>query len=66
MEKAEQSDGEARSAIDGLGVKEGLTRYKAMAEGEVAGGEEVPLEARRWKEDIMVTEESVWTSSSRS
>jgi len=57
VEKAEQSDGEARSAIDGLGVKEGLTRYKAMAEGEVAGGEEVPLEVRRWKEDITVTEE---------
>ena len=57
VEKAEQSDGEARSAIDGLVVKEGLTRYKAMAEGEVAGGEEVPLEARRWKEDMTVTEE---------
>lgn len=57
VEKAEQAEGEARSAIDGLGVKEGLTRYKAMAEGEVVGGEEIPFEVRRWKEDITVTEE---------
>jgi len=57
VEKAEQAEGEARSAIDGLGVKEGLTRYKAMAGGEVSGGEEVPLDVRRWKEDITVTEE---------
>lgn len=57
VEKAEGAEGEARSALDGLGVKEGLTRYKAMAEGEVNGGEEVPLEVRRWKEDISVVED---------
>lgn len=57
VEKAEQAEGEARSSIDGLGVKEGLTRYKAMAGGDVAGGDEVPLDVRRWKEDIIVTEE---------
>jgi hypothetical protein len=57
VEKAELAEGEARSAIDGLGVKVGITRYKAMAGGEVSGGEEVPLDVRRWKEDIAVTEE---------
>ena len=57
VEKAERAEGEARSAIDGLGVKEGLIRYKAMGEGEVTGGEEVPLEVRRWKDDVTVTEE---------
>lgn len=55
VEKAEGAEGEARSALDGLGVKEGLTRYKAMAEGEV--GEEIPLEVRRWKEDIALVED---------
>ena len=57
VEKAEGAEGESRSAIDGLGVQEGLLRYKAMAEGEVMGGEEVPLDVRRWKEDIAVIEE---------
>jgi len=57
VEKAEGAEGEARSALDGLGVKEGLIRFKAMAEGEVNGGEEVPLEVRRWKEDISIVED---------
>jgi hypothetical protein len=57
VEKAEGAEGEARSALDGLGVKEGLVRFKAMAEGEVIGGEEVPLEVRRWKEDIALVED---------
>ncbi len=57
VEKADAAEGEARSALDGLGVKEGLLRYKAMAEGEVAGGEEVPLDVRRWKEDISLVED---------
>lgn len=57
VEKAEGAEGEARSALDGLGVKEGLIRYKAMAEGEVGGGEEVPLDVRRWKEDIALVED---------
>ncbi|KAF8957529.1 BRO1-like domain-containing protein [Flammula alnicola] len=48
MEKAEGAEGEARSALDGLGVKEGLVRYKAM---------EVPMEVRRWKEDIALVED---------
>ncbi|KAF8152985.1 BRO1-like domain-containing protein [Crassisporium funariophilum] len=57
VEKAEGAEGEARSALDGLGVKEGLVRYKAMVEGEVVGGEEVPMEVRRWKEDIALVED---------
>lgn len=57
VEKAEGAEGEARSAIDVMGVKEGLVRYKAMAEGEVGGEEEVPVDVRRWKEDIALVEE---------
>ncbi|KAL1691231.1 BRO1-like domain-containing protein [Schizophyllum commune] len=56
VEKAEQAEGEARSALDGMGVKDGLTRFRAMAEGEV-GAEEIPLDVRRWREDITVIEE---------
>ncbi|KAF9484066.1 BRO1-domain-containing protein [Pholiota conissans] len=57
VEKADAAEGEARSALDGLGVKEGLIRFKAMAEGEVTGDEEVPLDVRRWKEDIALVED---------
>ncbi|PPQ99317.1 hypothetical protein CVT24_009185 [Panaeolus cyanescens] len=57
VEKAEGVEGEMRSVLDGLGIKEGLTRYKAMAEGEVHGGEEVPVDVRRWKEDIAIIED---------
>lgn len=57
VEKADAAEGEARSALDGLGVKEGLGRYKAIADGDVAGGEEVPLDVRRWKDDIAVVED---------
>lgn len=57
VEKADAAEGEARSVVDGMGIREGLTRFKAMAEGEVGGGDEVPLEVRRWKEDIGLVEE---------
>ncbi|KAF9531066.1 BRO1-like domain-containing protein [Crepidotus variabilis] len=57
VEKADLADSEGRSAIDGLGVREGLTRFKAMADGDLTGREEVPLDVRRWKEDIAVVEE---------
>ncbi|KAF8892886.1 BRO1-like domain-containing protein [Infundibulicybe gibba] len=56
VERAESAEGEARSAIDGLGVKEGLARFRAMAEGAV-GGEEVPMEVRRWVDDITLVED---------
>jgi len=57
VEKAEGAEGEVRSALDVIGVKEGLSRFKAMAEGEVGGEEEVPMEVRRWREDIGLVEE---------
>ncbi len=57
VEKADSAEGEARSVVDGMGIREGLTRFKAIAEGEVGGEEEVPLEVRRWKEDISLVEE---------
>jgi tyrosine-protein phosphatase non-receptor type 23 len=58
VEKAEGAEGEVRSALDNMGVKEGLGRFKAMAENEVGGEEEVPLEVRRWITDISLVEES--------
>jgi len=54
-EKAEGAEGEMRSALDGLGIKEGMGRFKAMAEGEV--NEELPVDVQRWKEDIGLMEE---------
>jgi hypothetical protein len=57
VEKADAAEGEARSIVDGMGVREGLTRFKAIAEGEIGGEEELPLDVRRWKEDIGLVEE---------
>ncbi|TFK75559.1 BRO1-domain-containing protein [Pluteus cervinus] len=57
VEKAEGAEGEARGALESLGVREGLARFKAMAEGEVSGGEELPIDVRRWKEDIALVED---------
>lgn len=58
VEKAEGAEGEVRSALDNMGVKTGLGRFKAMAENEVGGEEEVPVEVRRWITDISMVEES--------
>ena len=55
VEKAEGAEGEVKSALDNMGVKEGLSRFKAMAENEV--GEEVPVDVRRWRDDISLVEE---------
>jgi hypothetical protein len=57
VEKAEGADGEVRSALDTMGVKAGLVRFKAMAEGSVGNRDEVPMEVRRWKEDIALVED---------
>ena len=57
VEKAEGAAGEARSALDALGVKAGLPRFRAMVEGSVAGEDEIPLDVRRYREDITVIEE---------
>jgi BRO1-like domain/ALIX V-shaped domain binding to HIV len=56
VEKAEGAAGEARSALDSLGVKAGLPRFRAMVEGSVAGEDEIPLDVRRFREDIAVIE----------
>ncbi|KAF8655014.1 hypothetical protein AX16_003285 [Volvariella volvacea WC 439] len=57
VEQAEGAEGEMRSALESLGVREGLARFRAMAEGEVSGGEELPIDVRRWKEDITLVED---------
>ena len=56
VERSDATEGEMRSALEALGVKEGLARFKAMAEGEVS--EELPVDVQRWKQDIGVMEES--------
>ena len=55
VERADTADGEVRSALDALGVKEGLGRYKAMVEG-LGGEEEVPKDVQRMKDDIELIE----------
>ncbi|KAI0943520.1 hypothetical protein AcW1_002667 [Taiwanofungus camphoratus] len=57
VENADNADVEVKSALESMGVKQGLVRFKAMAEGGVGGEEEVPVEVRRWREDIGVMEE---------
>ncbi|KAK0223719.1 BRO1-domain-containing protein [Armillaria fumosa] len=57
VEKAEGAEGEVRSVLEGLGIKDGLTRFRAMAEGEVGGEDEIPVDVRRWKDDISLIEE---------
>jgi tyrosine-protein phosphatase non-receptor type 23 len=57
VEKAELATVEARSALEASGVKTGLSRFKAIADGGVESEEEVPVDVRRWKQDIAVMEE---------
>jgi tyrosine-protein phosphatase non-receptor type 23 len=57
VEKADLADVEARSALDAIGVKDGIMRYKAIAEGGLEGEDELPAEVRRWKQDIGVMED---------
>ncbi|KAI0029295.1 BRO1-like domain-containing protein, partial [Vararia minispora EC-137] len=57
VERVESADGEARSALDAIGVKTALPRFRAMVEGGIAGEDEVPLEVRRWREDISLIEQ---------
>jgi len=56
VEKVELAEGEVKSVLDSLGVREGLVRYKSMVEGSIGREEEVPLEVRRWRDDIRVIE----------
>ncbi|KAH7928878.1 BRO1-domain-containing protein [Leucogyrophana mollusca] len=57
VENAESAEVEVRSALEAMGVQEGLSRYKAIAEGEVGGEDEIPVDVRRWREDIGVIED---------
>ncbi|KAG1769793.1 BRO1-like domain-containing protein [Suillus occidentalis] len=57
VENAESAEVEARSALEAMGVQAGLARFKAMAEGSLGGEEEIPLDVRRWREDINVMED---------
>ena len=57
VEKVDVAEGEVKSVLDSLGVREGLSRYKSMVEGSIGREEEVPLEVRRWRDDIRVIEE---------
>ena len=56
VEKADNAEVEVKSALESLGIKEGLVRYKAIVEGGVGGEAELPVEVRRWKEDIGLME----------
>ncbi|KAH7883021.1 BRO1-like domain-containing protein [Phlebopus sp. FC_14] len=57
VENAESAEVEVRSALEAMGVQEGLGRFKAMVEGEIGGEDEIPLDVRRWREDIAVMED---------
>ncbi|EMD36859.1 hypothetical protein CERSUDRAFT_105916 [Gelatoporia subvermispora B] len=57
VEKADDAEVEVKSALDAMGVKQGLVRFKAMADGGMGGEEEIPVEVRRWREDIGLMEE---------
>jgi tyrosine-protein phosphatase non-receptor type 23 len=57
VEKADTADVEARSAVEASGVRDGLVRFKAMAEGSVVGEDELPVDVKRAKQDIAVMEE---------
>ncbi|VDB87112.1 unnamed protein product [Peniophora sp. CBMAI 1063] len=56
IERVEIADGETRSALDALGIRAGLARFRAMVEGSVAGEDELPTDVRRWREDITLIE----------
>jgi hypothetical protein len=57
VEKADEAEAEVKSALDSLGIKDGLVRFRAIAEGEVHGDVEIPVDVRRWREDITVMEQ---------
>lgn len=57
VENVESAEVEVRSALEAMGVQEGLGRFKALAEGGIGAEDEIPLEVRRWREDIGVMED---------
>jgi hypothetical protein len=57
VENSESSEVVPTSALDRLGVMEGLVRYKSMAgRGSLGGEEEVSVDVRQW-EDVARVEE---------
>ena len=57
VERAELAESEVRSALDALGVKQGLGRYKTMVEGLHAdGSSELPADVVRMIDDIKLVE----------
>jgi tyrosine-protein phosphatase non-receptor type 23 len=56
VENSESAEVAIRSALDSFGVKEGLARFRAMAEGEVGADAEIPVDVKRWKDDISFIE----------
>lgn len=56
VEKADEAEAEVKSALDAMGIKEGLTRFKAIADGAL-GEDEIPVDVKRWREDISLVEE---------
>lgn len=58
-EKCEVAEGEVRAALESLGVKEGLGRFRAMVEASGGDlGDIVPREVRQWQIDIRSLENS--------
>lgn len=57
VENAETAEIQLRSALESLGVRGGLVRFRAIVEGELESGAEVPVDVKRWKEDITLIEE---------
>ncbi|KAI5116512.1 hypothetical protein M0805_001867 [Coniferiporia weirii] len=58
VERTDTAESEVRSALDALGVKEGLGRFKAMVEGlHAAGASELPVDVTRMRDDIRLIEE---------
>lgn len=56
VEKADIADSELKAALDSLGVKSGLGRYRDMAEGAV-NQDAIPPDVRGWRDEISRTEE---------
>lgn len=63
VEKADVADNEYRAALDSIGVKDGLGRYRAMVEGIVTTNDIVPREVRNWQNEIRTAEDSESTVS---
>ncbi|EIW86032.1 BRO1-domain-containing protein [Coniophora puteana RWD-64-598 SS2] len=56
VELAESADTEACSALDAIGVQDGLARFKAITEGGI-DVKDIPRDMRRWREDIGAMED---------